>query len=155
MGKNNAEKTAGMADVSDGPFCYWFTYAPSQGQTPRLAWCLEPTTFHTAWPVRLNKYSLIEHRRPVSWNSFGSEIVCFSQLLKSVGCISNGPFKKEVTVYFWGGFATFYGFIRAQCTFTVLNRASAEAHRKQKIDLVSNDEAYSFYGRDEKLEGKK
>lgn len=44
---------------------------------------------------------------------------------RSIGWTTNGPSKKEVTVYLWGGFSTFYGFIRAQCTLAVLNRASA------------------------------
>lgn len=69
---------------------------------------------------------------------------------RCIGCTTKGPSKKEVTIYFWGGFSAFYGFIRPHCTLAVLNGATAEAHREQKIDLVSNDEAYSFYGKDEK-----
>ena len=44
---------------------------------------------------------------------------------RRTGWTMNGPSKKEVTVYFWGGFSAFYGFIRAQCTLAVLSRASA------------------------------
>ena len=44
---------------------------------------------------------------------------------RRIGWTMNGPSKKEVTVYFWGGFSALYGFIRAQCTLAILSRASA------------------------------
>lgn len=40
---------------------------------------------------------------------------------RHIGCATEGPSKKEVTIYFWGGFSTFYSFIRTQCMLAVLN----------------------------------
>lgn len=50
----------------------------------------------------------------------------------SIGRTTHGSPKKEVTVYFWGGFLPFSSVIRAQRMLTLLNRASALAHREQQ-----------------------
>lgn len=59
----------------------------------------------------------------LDWDEDSLPFIAFDE--RSIGCTANGPSQKEVTVYFWGGFSTFYGFIRAQCTLAVLSRASA------------------------------
>lgn len=87
---------------------------------------LNSLPFNLLGSVKLKKYLLIELQEAsfvvLIWYRSSVPFTAFDE---RIGCTTNGPSKKEVTVYFWGGFSAFYGFIRANCTLAVLNRASA------------------------------
>ena len=127
--KNDAEKRAGVMGQGVALmdlllFVYSCVFSKAEIKPVSESWAL---TFCNPWPCEAQDIFVgwVQEASFMGliWYASSLPFTAFDE--RRTGWTMNGPSKKEVTVYFWGGFSAFYGFIRAQCTLAVLSRASA------------------------------